>query len=192
MSPYPAQVSREAIVERAREIIENEGLERLTLQHLAAALGIQAPSPYHHVANKRELLRAVNERSAQALVDAVLAAAEATDEPVARLLRMAKAYRAFAHEHPITYELTFSNVEPNARPDPAQLEAMALPAQALVADLTGEAASLSALRGLLALMHGFVLLELNQQLRRGGDLGAVFEDVVQAYLRGWRGMPPEW
>jgi hypothetical protein len=54
-----------------------------------------------------------------------------------------------------------------------------------MAEITGEAESLPALRGLLALMHGFVMLELAQQFRRGGDLDAAYDKAVRAYLNGW-------
>lgn len=75
MSPYPAQVNREAIIRRAREILEAQGVERLTLQYLAAQLGIQAPSLYRYFKNKNELLRAVNEETGRHLIAAIQAAA---------------------------------------------------------------------------------------------------------------------
>jgi hypothetical protein len=47
------------------------------------------------------------------------------------------------------------------------------------------AQSLAALRGLLALVHGFVMLEMNNQLRRSGSLEEAFTQSAAAYLRGW-------
>jgi hypothetical protein len=63
---------------------------------------------------------------------------------------------------------------------------MALPLQALMSAVSGPEDSLAALRGAMALVHGFVLLELHGQLRRGGDLAVDFDTVVRAYLRGWQ------
>jgi hypothetical protein len=54
-----------------------------------------------------------------------------------------------------------------------------------MAEIAGEAYSLTALRGLLALIHGFVVLEINQQLRRGGNLDAAYQESLAAYLAGW-------
>jgi hypothetical protein len=51
--------------------------------------------------------------------------------------------------------------------------------------VSGPKNSLAALRGAMALVHGFVLLELHGQLRRGGDLALDFDTAVHAYLRGW-------
>jgi len=50
--------------------------------------------------------------------------------------------------------------------------------------LVGEEAALPALRGGWALVHGFVMLEISGQFRRGGDLDAAFAHAVAAYIRG--------
>ena len=65
------------------------------------------------------------------------------------------------------------------------LEALAIPIQQVMAEISGEEGSLAALRGLWALLHGFMLLELSGQFRRGGDLEAAFVQSVEAYLNGW-------
>lgn len=185
MSPYPAQVTRDGIIDRARDIIEAEGLERLTLQHLASALGIQAPSLYRHVGNKSELLRAVNEITVHRLITTVLAVADPGLSPHDRVTRMAWAYREFAHKYPATYNLAFTATRPEIRPDPQELEALVLPVQAVLAEVSGEANSLAALRGLLSLMHGFITLELAGQFRRGGDLTTDFKSAVEVFVQGW-------
>jgi hypothetical protein len=72
-----------------------------------------------------------------------------------------------------------------AQPDPALLEALALPFQELFARQVAEAESLAALRGFWALVHGFAALEISARFRRGGSLDAAFESAVRAYLHGW-------
>ena len=106
-------------------------------------------------------------------------------EPRAQLLALARAQRAFAHAHPAAYLLAFTTTAPEQRPDAAGLEQSALPLQALMAAISGEAQSLPALRGALALIHGFVMLELKAQFQRGGDLDSAFEAALAAYLDGW-------
>lgn len=184
--PYPAQVNRDQIIEKARAMVEAEGLDTLTLQNLATALGVQAPSLYRYVRNKNELLRAVNEITARRLIDTLTDAAQTADDPTVRALHMARAYRSFALEYPATYALAFAATVPDTRPDPKILEALALPIQALMAGVSGEAASLTALRGFWSLIHGFVMLEFSGQFQRGGDLTATFEAAVMAYIRGWQ------
>jgi hypothetical protein len=45
---------------------------------------------------------------------------------------------------------------------------------------------LAALRGVLALVHGFVMLEINNVLRRGGSLTADFTQIITTYISGWQ------
>jgi AcrR family transcriptional regulator len=183
--PYPAQVDQEAIIASARQLIELEGVSRLSLGRLAAELEIKAPSLYHHVRNKADLLRMVNLATLQTLfveIDKALAGGPA--DPAGKIQKLAGAYRAFAHDNPRTYMLAFSS-DDEARPDEALLVQMILPVQKLMAEIAGEAQSLTALRGLLALIHGFVVLEINQQLRRGGNLDAAYQESLAAYLAGW-------
>ena len=184
--PYPAQIDRAAAIDAACALIEAEGIESLSLAKLAAGLGIKAPSLYHHFSGKAELLQGVSLRTSEGLVAAVQAAADnaSGDDPRARLRAMAAAYRSFAFAHPATFALAFGAQPPDSRPDPAQLEALALPLQAAIAALVGQADSLAALRGFWALVHGFVILELNGQFQRGGDLEQTLMQAVDAYAAG--------
>jgi hypothetical protein len=100
-------------------------------------------------------------------------------------LALALAYRAFAHANPRTYLLSTTSEADELRPPEEILLRVALPLQAAIAEISGEVHSLAALRGAYGLVHGFVMLELTNQLRRGGDLESAFVQSVEAYLRGW-------
>ncbi|MEU8800555.1 helix-turn-helix domain-containing protein [Spirillospora sp. NPDC048819] len=52
----PPLTSRAQIVAAAREIIERDGWERLTVRRLAAEIGVGATTLYHHVRSKEDLL----------------------------------------------------------------------------------------------------------------------------------------
>jgi AcrR family transcriptional regulator len=187
VSPYPIQIEREAVLAQARRIIETEGVEQLSLHKLAAALGVKAPSLYRHFASKTDLLREVNWRTNQELVRAVQAAMESAEPtPEARIRAMAHAFRAFAHANPLTYSLVYGNLSPEILPDPAQMQTLVTLLQTTVAELVGPEHSLAALRGARALVHGFVMLELNQQFQMGGDVDAAFVQAVDAYVAGWK------
>jgi AcrR family transcriptional regulator len=184
MSPYPAQVDRLTIVETARQMIEAEGAENLSLHRLAAALKVRAPSLYRYVDSKAELLRAVNTNTMQHLAASLGASVAISEDPSTRIIRMARAYRDFTHANPATYQMAFGASPPEARPDSALIEKLALPLQGVFADLIGEGDALPALRGMWAMIHGFVMLELNGQFRRGGNMDAVYEQVILVYLDG--------
>lgn len=184
--PYPTQTSREAIIATAYTLIERDGVEELTLAQLAEALGVKAPSLYRHVPNKAALIQQINVQTFTLLFDAYLQAQQGVDaDPMAQLQALLTAHRAFAHDHPMTYVLAFTTTPAAERPSEAMLEQLVQPVQAIIAKLAGPKHALAALRGALALVHGFVMLELNQQLRREGDTTQAFEQSVEAYLRGW-------
>lgn len=184
--PYPSKTDFEAVIEAARGLIERNGVEQLSLGALAAELGIKPPSLYRHVESKASLLRAVNERTFERLFEAYNAAMrESGDDPQDRVWAVFRGHRAFAHANPITYVMAFSASNPDERVDPKKLVDLVLPIQEIMAAIVGQARSLTALRGALALVHGFVMLELSNQLQRGGDLEEAYEAALETYLRGW-------
>jgi AcrR family transcriptional regulator len=184
--PYPAQIDRERLLAAAEQLIESGDAAELSLNVLASALGVKAPSLYRYVAGRDALLQAVNARTITRLFDAYGAALDqAGGDTLRELVAVLHAHRMFAHANPRTYMLAFTTSSPAQRPDPAQLVQLVLPLQARMAALVGAEHSLTALRGALALVHGFVMLELNSQLQRGGDLNAAFAASVEAYLAGW-------
>lgn len=186
--PYPAQINQETIIAAARALLEQHGVEHLSLRLLAEHLGVKAPSLYRHVRNKTALLLSVKNSTLRELFDALYAALEQGATPTERILSVGQAYRRYAHQNPACYGLIFTNTIPELLPDAeaeAHNEQLVLPLQALFAQVSGEAASLAGLRGLLGLLHGWVTLELATQFRRGGDLDAHFEQAIRAYLRGW-------
>jgi len=190
MSPYPSQTNRTGIIETARQLIERDGVEALSLGKVAAALDIKAPSLYGHIRNKNALLQAVIEQTYLSLFDAYDEALDQSgDDPAERLLNLSRAHRRFAHENPNTYMLAYTTPNPELNTNPDMLLERAIAIQKIMSAITGEEASLPALRGSLALVHGYVMLELNGQFRRGGDLAATFNAVLEAYLRGWEKAP---
>jgi AcrR family transcriptional regulator len=57
--PRQALLTRQRIMTAAAALIDAEGLEAVSTRRLAAELGVQGPSLYHHFANKEEILDAV-------------------------------------------------------------------------------------------------------------------------------------
>jgi AcrR family transcriptional regulator len=183
--PYPARINPESILAKTREMVDAKGADQLSLNALASALGVKAPSLYRYFASKTDLLRALNLQTIQQLIDSMHVAALDGDDPRTQLIAMSRAWRAFAHANPKAYTMAFAHPNPELRPDARLVEVLAIPIQKVITNITGEKRSLAALRGLWALLHGFVLLELSAQFRRGGDLGTAFELSVEAYLNGW-------
>ncbi|MHB9293087.1 hypothetical protein Holit_02206 [Hollandina sp. SP2] len=55
------EISPEAIVREALGILNRDGLEKLSMRALAAALGIKAPALYWHIKNKQDLMDQIAE-----------------------------------------------------------------------------------------------------------------------------------
>lgn len=93
------RITREAIELEALSLIEAEGLPAFSFRKLAARLGCEAMSLYHHHASKVHLL--------DALVDRVLSELAAPPPPGpwrVRLGGMARDFRAMAWRHPAFFQ----------------------------------------------------------------------------------------
>ncbi|HUK76741.1 MAG TPA: TetR/AcrR family transcriptional regulator C-terminal domain-containing protein [Thermoleophilia bacterium] len=90
-------LDRQRIVEAAMAIIDDEGLEALSMRRLGAALGVNPMAAYYHVPNKAALYDLV--------LDAVMASVDASavrpECPLPeRLKQAARAYRTAILAHP--------------------------------------------------------------------------------------------
>lgn len=182
--PHPSQTDRETTIRTARTLIEAEGVDALSLAKLAAALNIKAPSLYHHFANKTALLRAVNEQTETMLVDAMRSAIHSEDDAPATLRTIFRVYRAFAQDNPNLYSLLYMTTQPELRGSPEAAARLAQPLQVVMAGIVGDGRALAALRAAWAFLHGFVMLELAEQFKRGGDLDADFASATEIFIRG--------
>ncbi len=106
------RLSRERVLDAAMAFADAEGIESLTMRRLGQALGVEAMSLYHHVANKTDLLNG--------MIDAVFAEIELpttdTDWRTA-LRRRAFSVRAVLARHRWAIGL----LESRATPGPANL-----------------------------------------------------------------------
>ncbi|MFE7315935.1 TetR/AcrR family transcriptional regulator [Streptomyces sp. NPDC057555] len=64
----PPRISRQEVIDTARRIVTEDGVDRLTMRRLATAIGSTPMALYHHVRNKEELLvLLLDDYTAQAL-----------------------------------------------------------------------------------------------------------------------------
>ena len=93
-APRPA-LTRERIIDAARVLIDDDGLDALSMRKLGASLGVEAMSLYNHVDNKDDVLDGVLE---SLLAEVDIPAAELPWR--VRLRDLALAFRAVATSHP--------------------------------------------------------------------------------------------
>ena len=66
--PWHQGVTRQAVIDEALRILDDEGREALTMRRLAAAMGVEAPSLYAHIRSKDELVDGVLDSVLDAIV----------------------------------------------------------------------------------------------------------------------------
>jgi len=181
--PYPSKLDSETLVEVAWQMMEDDGVESFSMHKLAAHFSVKPASLYRYY-KKAELLRAVNAYTEKQLYQSIGGALTTDADPIDKIRQIAQDYRAFGLSHPTTYGLLYTNTIDELRPDFEEGVQGVLPFQQLMTQVTGEADSLRAIRGLLAIMHGFVMLEITGQLRREGSLDEAYTYTVESYLRG--------
>ena len=181
--PAPARTSPEAIVRAAREILEADGLEAVSMQAVAERVGVRAPSLYKHVADRSALVRDVAESVVTDLARA-LAIRRAGRDPRDDLRGIARRYRTFVRANPAGYALLFARTGLGAAADEAALAALGRPIIEVMERLVGPERALAAARTFVAWAHGFTSLELTGGFRLGGDLDEAYTSGIELILAG--------
>lgn len=161
------------IVAAARQVLEEEGIDALTMRRLAAAVGMQAPSLYKHFPTKRAVEAALIEQGLLEFGKILYAALSAPGRggPIRSLL---DAYRKKALASPALYRLATDG--PLPREDlPPGLEAWAGEPFLLA---TGDPWRAQAL---FSFAHGMVVLELDDRFPQGSDLGRTWKAGAAAF-----------
>lgn len=99
-----------ALTQAARDILEEEGLSRLSLRAAARRVGVSQAAPYHHFKDKEALLAGV---ATQGHIEFNRAMQEqmagAGTDPKARLIACGVAYVTFATDNPALFQLMFGS-----------------------------------------------------------------------------------
>lgn len=176
-----AGLTRAVIAAGAAELADANGWDQLTLAAVAARFGVRQPSLYKHCAGLTELRRDVALLGGREL-EAELGAAAVGKSGSDALLAMAEAYRTFAKKHPGRYAASV------AAPPPGDTEYEQAAAQLLRTvsavlaqyQLVGDD-EIHAIRGLRALMHGFVSLEAAGGFAMPQDLDESYRRLVSGF-----------
>ncbi len=193
MSPARARTSLPEIVAAARDLLEADGPEAVTMLVVGERVGVRGPSLYKWIPSRGALLAEIGAATLDDLAREIDPLSRNPD-PAAGLRAIATAYRAFAHAHPRSYELLFLNQPTGARPPVERFAIAADPVIALAAQLVGTERALEAARLITAFAHGFVSMELTGAFRLGGDVDRAYDYgvsvLVEALVReGSSGRP---
>jgi AcrR family transcriptional regulator len=173
--PAPRTPRVNQIVAAARQIVENEGADILTMRRLADELGIKAPSLYKHLPGRDAVITQLVEETLFDTGDQMHRAVESANAAgtVQALLR---AYRVYGHDHPHLYRLLTTGTFPRDALTPG-LEAWA---GEPFYRATGDPYRAQAL---WAFAHGTLILEIDQRFIPGSDLDQTWETGALAFAR---------
>jgi len=102
---------RQALLQHAVRLIQDEGMKGFSMRKLAALAGVSHTAPYRHFSSKEELVATLMLDGHMRLRAAMLATRSATSGPARdKLLAMGRAYLDFAREQPEYLSLMFSGV----------------------------------------------------------------------------------
>lgn len=178
-------LTHDIVVQTAVKMANECGDARdITLAALARALNVRTPSLYNHVGGVDDLKRAMTLYALRRLIHEIQRATVGLTGRDA-VAATAVAYRQFALDYPGVYELTVR------APDPEEQELVHL-AQTLLQSLLLMLASmglegndaLHAVRGLRAILHGFVSLEAAEGFKMALDREESYRRVVDVFLDG--------
>ncbi|MFE5329705.1 TetR/AcrR family transcriptional regulator [Embleya sp. NPDC056575] len=180
VSAPPAGGRAGEIVAAARELLEREGPEAVSMRRIAERIGIKAPSLYKHFADKSavesaliaqamaELAEALEAAEAASAGSAGSAGSAAGGSRLERITALTGAYRAYALAHPDLYRL-MSGQPLDRAALPSGLEERA--AAPLMRAMGGDH---DAARAVWGFAHGMVSLELAGRFPPGADLSGAW------------------
>ena len=181
---HRAGLDQASVVEAAVKLIDEEGIEQLSLGRLAERLGVRTPSLYNHVAGLPGLKHDLTLYCLHDLLDLILRSTVGKSRTEA-IFALADAYRAYAREAPGRYALTVQ------APDPGDQEVQALAQQlvdvvraVLAPYRLSEEVAIHAIRGLRSIVHGFISLEVAGGFAMPVDLDASFHWLINLFISG--------
>ena len=179
-----AGLDQETVVEAAAKLVDEEGIEQLSLGRLAERLGIRTPSLYNHVAGLPGLKHDLALYCLRDVLNHLLHATIGKSRAEA-IFAFANAYRAYARKTPGRYALTLQ------APDLRDRELQAVAQQIIKVALVilepyklSEEEAIHAIRGLRSIVHGFISLEGAGGFAMPVDLDASFHWLINVFIAG--------
>ena len=184
-----AGLSTATVVDLALAVVDERGLDALTLASVAGRAGVATPSLYKHVRNLDALRQKVSAAATAELAEAMSTAAAGRAGADA-VRAVADAYRRYALTHPGRYPAT------QALPDPADPGHVAAGERAvgtIYAVLRGYGVhgqdAVDATRALRSALHGFVSLEISGGFGMPHDVDRSFARLVTSLDAAFRVWP---
>lgn len=184
---------RDMALEAARDIVKEEGIQKLSARAVASRIGYSAGTLYLIFHNLDDLLSALNAQTVADLRARIEAVANATPDPRERLRAIAHEYLFDAVKNPELFRLAFEHTAGPGTPAPEVIAAQTAAIVEVAVGTLGEllpGANLEQRTMLAAVLwsgiHGICHLGLTNKLEIVGQLTAeaVLDRQVEVFLNG--------
>ncbi len=159
---------RDALLRAARDLLESDGVDGLSLRALAKATGVTQAAPYSHFRDKDDLLAAIAEEGFQRLALQMAEDATGASSTRQRLERLMVSYIRFAQTNKALFQIMFGRELSDLRRYPTLAmtagKSYALMSTALANKLKGDVDARFMTVTLWSLCHGLTTLIIEQKL----------------------------
>jgi AcrR family transcriptional regulator len=193
---------RRTLLDASMALVEERGVDGLTLREVARRAGVSHNAPYHHFADKAAVVEALALEGYEMLLAVERAAVDPADGVPERIRALGRAYVGFAVAHPARFtlmnrpelrragEVTDVHAAGTASEGPLFEAIDAGQADGSIARGDRDALAL----GAWAAVHGLSVLLVDGPLRelvpRGPALGSIIDQVLDVILDGLVARPP--
>jgi AcrR family transcriptional regulator len=193
---HSREQQRAMALDAAAQLLASVGLAGFSMRQVAQAMGYTVGNLYLLFANQDDLLATVSEHTADAMYQALDAAAARQRQPLARLQAVAAAYIRFARQHTHRWRLMYEHrLPPGAAERPgaiARQRALFGLVERLLAPLLPELSERQlhvAATALWSSVHGLCVLTVTGKLAWSGLANSrqLSDLIVQALSAGLRG-----
>ncbi len=178
----------EALLVAAHRLLSTDGPEALTVRRIATEAGMSTMNVYSRFGGKDGVIDELYAHGYRLLFDALDAVGE-TDDAIDDLTKVASAYRDFALEYPMYYEIMFGKFDPSDTSIEAALDGLARLVERIQrgADqglivLPDDLDPASTTAWLWATCHGLISLELGNIAVETIDWSALYEAAMRTAL----------
>lgn len=172
------------ILQMATELVDEHGLDQLSIGSLAEKLGVRPPSLYHHLDSLNELKQKLAIHGMKKLHDTMLQAAVGRSGDDA-IREISKAYIQFVQMHPGLYDASTRFPDENDKElQQAQESIVHLVVQVLQAYNLNEEMAVHMVRGLRSILHGFTSIEQMGGFGMQLDINKSFSILINTFIEG--------
>lgn len=173
---------RDALLRAARDLLESDGVDGLSLRALAKATGVTQAAPYSHFRDKDDLLAAIAEEGFQRLALQMAEDATGASSTRQRIERLMVSYITFAQTNKALFQIMFGRELSDLKRYPTLAmtagKSYALMSTAIANKLKGEVDARFMTVTLWSLCHGLTTLIVEQKLDPNSFGTASINDFV--------------